>query len=75
MKELPDSTKDKSVIRLLRNKFANIRPFDNRGDHDFIRRFMENYYTEKKEEYVISKMDVDNTRDMFMSKNKKSIED
>jgi hypothetical protein len=28
MKELPDSTKDRSVIRLLSNKNNNIHPFD-----------------------------------------------
>ena len=44
MKELPDSTTDRSVIRLLNNKYDNVYAFDSRGDRDFIRRFMNSYY-------------------------------
>lgn len=58
MKELPDSTKDKSKIRLLRKKNDGINPLDSRGDHDFIRRFMENYYIEEKKETVKSKLNL-----------------
>ena len=49
MKELPDSTKDRSVIRILNNKYGSFYPFDTRGDRDFIRRFMDSYYTEVKD--------------------------
>lgn len=57
MKELPDSTNDRSVIRLLRNKNNDIHPFDSRGDHDFIRRFMESYYQDQKKQHVEKEMD------------------
>ena len=56
MKELPDSTKDRSVIRLLRNKNNDIHPFDSRGDHDFIRRFMESYYQDQRKQHVEKEM-------------------
>jgi hypothetical protein len=64
MKELPDSTRDRSVIRLLRNKHDGIGPFDPRGDHDFIKRFMENYYEYAKEEFKTKKKELQVTKNM-----------
>lgn len=61
MKELPDSTTDRSVIRLLRNKNDGICPFDDRGDHAFIKRFMENYFIELRDSKASKKMDLDKT--------------
>ena len=53
MKELPDSTRDRHVIRLLRDKNEGISPFDIRGDHYFIRRFMENYFQDERTKAVV----------------------
>jgi hypothetical protein len=64
MKELPDSTKDRSVIRLLRNKHDGIRPFDSRGDHDFIKRFMENYYEYAKADFITKKKELEMSKKM-----------
>jgi len=68
MKELPDSTKDRSVIRLTRNRHNGMRPFDSRGDHDFVRRFMDNYWQDTLKVFVSEKWENEKTTNMYRDK-------
>jgi hypothetical protein len=50
MKELPDSSKDRQVIRLLGQKHIDEKAFDFRADQEFVKRFFDSYNHRKEEE-------------------------
>lgn len=64
IKELPDSTYDKSCIRLLGFKHQDKHPFDNDHDQSFLRRFFEKYLQEEKEHFLMKQLKV--SRDILI---------
>ena len=50
MKELPDSSKDRQVIRLLGFKHSHLKVYDFRSDKEFVKRFFDSYNHDIQEE-------------------------
>ena len=50
MKELPDSSRDRQVIRVLGQKNSNQMAFDQLSDKAYVKRFFEAYNRKKKKE-------------------------